>query len=249
MRSFLHNSIAAVTLLAGAIAPQACSARETVEGITAGASSVVADRNLADSPAVPVFACGAASSSWTGNASVPSGAIPLALTMADFTGDSNPDLATIELDRFDSSNAHYFIEIQLTEGGHQSFQLTGPARSLVITSKDVTGDGTPDLIVRAVGSQAPVAVFLNDGCGHFSAKDSAPFAGALHDFPGGPEFAGKQLCFGSAVAATVSYGAKCQSSSRRPSQERRGSLLLASQQVLSQLFSPFGSNRAPPTLA
>jgi len=249
MKSFLHNAIAAVILLAGLIAPQACSARGSGEGLTAATTSVVAGGNLVDEPAVPAFACGAAASSWTGDISVPSGAIPLALTMADFTGDSNPDLATIELDRFDSSHAHYFIEIQLTEGGHQSFQLTGPARSLVITSKDVTGDGTPDLIVRAVGSQVPVAVFLNDGCGHFSARDSAPFAGALHDFPGGPEFAGNQVCFGSAVAAAVSWGAECQQSSRRPLQERRGSLLLARGRTPSQLFSHFGSNRAPPPLA
>src|SRR5580700_10810236 len=47
-------------------------------------------------------------------AALPSSAFPpqaaptLGLMMADFTGDSHPDLARVELDRVDSTNAHYW---------------------------------------------------------------------------------------------------------------------------------------------
>src|SRR5580658_1189339 len=41
--------------------------------------------------------------------------LSLGFAMADFTGDTHPDLATVELRGFDSSNAEYTIEVQLTE--------------------------------------------------------------------------------------------------------------------------------------
>ena len=46
----------------------------------------------------------------------------IGLAMADFTGDTHPDLAAVALDRVDSANAHYWIEIRLTEGGGQILQ-------------------------------------------------------------------------------------------------------------------------------
>lgn len=252
MKSALHKAIAAVILLTGIVVPQVCGARGTstksVEPATALFSENV-DGASADGPTVPLFACGAAATVWTGDISAPSSAIPLGLAMADFTGDSHPDLATIKLDRFDSSKAHYFIEIQLTEGGHQSLRLTAPARGLVITPKDVTGDGTLDLVVRVVGSEVPVAVFLNDGCGHFSAKEPAPFARAIQDVPTESEFTSTQQFFGAPVIAPGSYTIACRDCSRRTLQEQRSSPLSADNGAPSQLFAPFGSNRAPPAVA
>jgi hypothetical protein len=100
-------------------------------------------------PAVQVLACNVSSDPSPADFSVPAGAIPLGLAMADFTGDTHPDLATLELDRLDSSHAYYVIEIHLTEGGRQSLRLTAPARSLVLTPMDVRGDGILDLVVHS----------------------------------------------------------------------------------------------------
>src|SRR5581483_4604120 len=62
----------------------------------------------------------------TGNVFMPQPAPAVGLTMADFTGDTHPDLATVELDRVDSSNALYSIQIRLTEGRSQTLTFTAP---------------------------------------------------------------------------------------------------------------------------
>ena len=50
----------------------------------------------------------------------------MGLAMADFTGDTHPDLATVQLERFDSPSARYSIEIRLSEGGRQSLGALTP---------------------------------------------------------------------------------------------------------------------------
>ena len=252
MKSALHKTIAALILLTAIAVAQVRGASSSGSKSEVPRTAILArnaDGAAVAGPTVPLFACGDAATIWTGDISDSSSAIPLGLALADFTGDSHPDLATIKLDRFVSSDAQYVIEIQLTEGGHQSLRLTAPARDLVITPQDVTGDGTLDLVVRVVGSRSPIAVFLNDGCGHFSAKEPTRFAQSLQDLPGGPEFAAQQASFGVAVAATGPYTAECQHSSRRPLHEKRGSLLFGNDGTPSRLLSSFGSNRAPPALA
>jgi hypothetical protein len=106
-------------------------------------------------------------------------AVPLGLAMADFTGDSHPDLATVGFDRLDSKNAYYVIEITLSEGGRQSLVFAAPPGGLLLTPKDVTGDGNVDLVVRSAVSRLPIAVFLNDGCGHFSIRGSGHSTDAI----------------------------------------------------------------------
>ena len=252
MKTATYRAIAALTLLAAIIVPLECRARES-GGASAARVAPIATNNLtqvtADAPAVPVFPCGAAATIWTSDLPVASNAIPLGLAMADFTGDSHPDLATIKLARFDSSTAQYVIEIQLTEGGHQSLRLTAPQGGLFITPKDVTGDGTLDLIVRSVGSQSPVAVFLNDGCGHFSAREPAPFARAIKDVPTESELTTTALFFGAPALGQGVYSVACQDESRSPLQQERRTLRFGSDRALYWLFSSFGSNRAPPAIA
>ncbi|HXX44036.1 MAG TPA: VCBS repeat-containing protein [Candidatus Acidoferrales bacterium] len=213
--------------------------------------SAVSESSLpgADSnaPTLPVFGCGSAATIWWGDIHDSSNGIPVGLAVADFTGDSHPDLATIKLDHFDSAIAQYLIEIQLTEGGHQFLRLTAPQRDLFITPRDVTGDGTLDLVVRAVGSQAPVAVFLNDGCGHFSARQPTPFARAIRDVPTKSEFGSIRLFLAAPALAQGSYTFACQDDSLRPLQLQRGSLYAGVELALRRFDSSFGSNRAPPT--
>jgi len=200
------------------------------------------------SSAVPVFGCAVTSSPLAGDGSAPPSALPLGLTMADFTGDGHPDLATLEFDRLDSSTAQYSIEIQLSEGGRQHLRLTGPPGGLFITPRDVTGDGTLDLVVRSVGSQVPVGVFLNDGCGHFAAKAPVRFAGAIRDVPTGPRIDAQPLCFGAGAIAPGPHAVECAGRSRRSLQDQGNSLLSTNDGAPSWLFSSFGSNRAPPAI-
>jgi hypothetical protein len=173
----------------------------------------------------------------------------LGFAMADFTGDSHPDLATAELDRFDSPSAHYSIEIRLSEGGRQSLRLTAPFGGLLLTPKDVTGDGNLDLIVRSAPSHVPVAIFLNDGRGHFSPAAPAAFAQALREVPYELAFTADQTYFSATLISPGSYTIACRNLSVRNPQLQDGVLLPTNFGVPSHLFLPFGSNRAPPAVA
>lgn len=234
MRTSLHRIAASTFLLFAVCTP---------------AKSAVTDdvKNRAIVPAASVFACGAAATIWWGDVHNSSSGIPVGLAIADFTGDSHPDLATIKLDRFDSSSAQYLIEIQLTEGGHQSLTLTAPQRGLFITPKDVTGDGTLDLVVRAVGFQSPVAVFLNDGCGHFSAHEPSRFARTIRDVPTNSEFGSIEGFLGAPALAQGNNTIACEDDRSQPLQFQKSSLNAGIDLALRRFDSSFGTNRAPPT--
>ena len=173
----------------------------------------------------------------------------LALAMADFTGDSHPDLATVGLDGVDSVNGHYSIEIRLTEGGRQSLRLTAPFGRLLITPIDLTGDGNLDLVIRTAWSQVPVAVFLNDGHGHFSsAKRPEGFPHALQTISSEFAFTTEHQRFVPTLASSESHTAERDSAlihsipaenRARPSAQDFGPW---------DSFLHFGSNRAPPTV-
>jgi hypothetical protein len=183
-------------------------------------------------------------------APTPAIGLSLGFAMADFTGDTHPDLATVELNRLDSASAEYMIEIRLTEGGRQFLRVRAPSGGLLITPKDVTGDGTVDLIVRSARSHAPVAVFLNDGGGHFSAvAEPAAFARTLRDTPSKLGFTTEQFRFGVTVVSSESYAAECRTGSARNRQEQSNSLFPPNYVAPSYSFLPFGLNRAPPAVA
>jgi len=253
MNKFLHQTIAALAVLFCTAVPQVCSAssmNNEPSAASTGSLSETARSTSGGASLFPVIACGTAPTEWLGNTSASSSAIPLDLAMADLTGDGHPDLVTVRLDRADSSNGQYIIEVQLTEGGGQLLRLAASPADLFITAKDVTGDGTPDIVVRAVGSQAPVAVFLNDGCGHFSANKSGGFAQAVRDVPTQSEFIAEQFSCSSVVAsAPGSYTIECADASRRFLNEPGDSLLSTNGWAAFQSFSRFGSNRAPPAIA
>jgi hypothetical protein len=173
----------------------------------------------------------------------------LSLAMADFTGDTHPDLATVELEKLDSSSARYWIEIRLTEGRHQILKLTAPFGGLLITPRDVTGDGNLDLIVRSASSRAPVALFLNDGNGHFSRADVASFANALNDGPSQFALMAQEIYLGANLACLESYTAECPAGPLAYVQEQEGAMFLPNYRSASRLFLSFGANRAPPSLA
>ena len=171
--------------------------------------------------------------------------------MADFTGDTHPDLATVEVDRFDSSAAHYWIEIRLTEGGHQFLRLTAPFGGLLITPKDVTGDGNLDLIVRSARSHAPWPCFSTTAAVISSRADTGsirkcPADGPISTFAfdGATDLPGHDLCL-----CLESYAAECPTGSFRHLRERQGLASFAKPDAASQPFLSFAANRAPPSLA
>jgi hypothetical protein len=191
----------------------------------------------------------AAAGSFPNSSPTPTIGLNVGFAMADFTGDTHPDLATVEFNGFDSARAQYVIEVRLSEGGHQFLQLTAPFGGLLITPKDVTGDGNLDLVVRIAKSETLVAVFLNDGSGHFSpAVEPASFARALPEAPSELEFTAEQIGFGAMVVSPGSCAAECHAGSARNPQGQGVSLLSANYGAPSHSVLPFGLNRAPPTV-
>jgi hypothetical protein len=185
----------------------------------------------------------------TSGSPTPAIGLDLGFAMADFTGDTHPDLATVELNRSDSANAQYLIEIQLTEGGHQSLKLTAPLGGLLITPKDVTGDGNLDLVIRATKSRVPVAIFLNDGFGHFSPAAPAEFSQALREAPYELACRTDQSFFSAPLISSKAYTAECRSRFPRHREYQNGSLFSANDDAPFDWFPVFGQSRAPPATA
>lgn len=126
--------------------------------------AVVTDR-LTDLPAVTILLGNGSGQFGPPNSySVPLG--PVALTVADFNGDGNLDVA---LSTYDSRQVEVLLgdgQGHLTEGA--GYSLDGD--SFAIISGDFNGDGNIDVAV-AVGNIYPnnhVAIFLGDGSGAFT---------------------------------------------------------------------------------
>jgi hypothetical protein len=97
----------------------------------------------------------------------------------DFDGDSKPDIAIISEGRSGLADDHYHIRFQLSSGGSQNIDLTAPVGGLDISSRDVNGDDSLDVVITTAATNRPVAVLLNDGVGNFTASDPAAFPGAF----------------------------------------------------------------------
>ena len=105
----------------------------------------------------------------------------LSFSVADFDGDSKPDLASVEHGTSDSARTDYLIQLQLSAAGRQSFQIAAPIGGLQIVARDVNGDRALDLVVTTTWRTQPVAILLNDGHGNFSRVDPDAFPGAFRE--------------------------------------------------------------------
>jgi hypothetical protein len=103
----------------------------------------------------------------------------LAFSIADFDGDSKPDLASVETGKSDLTRADYSIQLQLSAAGRQTFQIVAPVGGLRIVARDVNGDHTLDLVLTTTRFGQPVAILLNDGHGFFSREDPGAFPEAF----------------------------------------------------------------------
>jgi len=103
----------------------------------------------------------------------------LPFAIADFDGDTRPDLASVQSSASGSSNTNYRIQLQLSETGRQSIELVAPAGGLRIEARDVNGDHAVDLVLTTAWFREPVAIYLNDGHGRFSRAEPDAFPGAF----------------------------------------------------------------------
>jgi len=174
--------------------------------------------------------------------------LSLGFTMADFTGDTHPDLATVELNGVDSVSALYVIDVRFSEGGRQFLRLKAPFGGLFMTAKDVTGDGNLDLVIRAATSGAPLTIFLNDGHGHFTATDPSTFASLLPDTAPGQKFATERFYFRANLISRRFSAIHRPSTAVRNSDVQNASLVSANHHVPLHPFLTFCSDRAPPEI-
>jgi len=101
--------------------------------------------------------------------------------IADFDGDREPDLATVQAVRGDAQSARYSIQFQLTSGNWQTVGVTAPLGGLQIVARDVNGDRALDVVIRTAWQHQAVAVLLNDGQGNFKSASPTSFAVATSD--------------------------------------------------------------------
>jgi hypothetical protein len=103
------------------------------------------------------------------------------IAIADFDGDSRPDLASVETSLGSSRNTRYWIAFHLSAGQGQTVGITAPAGGLQIATLDVNGDSFPDVVVTTAWTNQPVTILLNDGWGNFTASNPSEFQGAFAD--------------------------------------------------------------------
>jgi hypothetical protein len=102
-------------------------------------------------------------------------------TIADFDGDSQPDIATVQTGQANSFNTRYWIGFQLSTGARSIVAVTAPAGGLRISSRDMNGDNFLDVVVTTAWADRPVTVLLNDGHGNFTPSDPAGYASLLEN--------------------------------------------------------------------
>ena len=101
--------------------------------------------------------------------------------IADFDGDSRPDIATVEVGQSSALATRYWIGFRLSSGSQQTVDIAAPTGGLQLRSRDVNGDNYPDVIVTTLWTGQPVAVLLNDGRGNFTRSEPSAFPGAFEE--------------------------------------------------------------------
>jgi hypothetical protein len=194
---------------------------------------------------------GNAASTSTRQSPVSSAGFNSNFAIADFDGDRKPDLATVEVQKGNSSSTtQYSIRLQLTAGAVQVFGVIAPAGGLQIIARDVNGDDALDVLVSTAWQHKQVAVLLNDGHGKFTLADPGAFPTAFWGSAGDWTSRTPALC-DSAVLVRIEdppgeLDRESEFDGPRVQFERaRASVLAGSTRLL--LFSLLG--RAPPTFA
>ena len=111
--------------------------------------------------------------------------------IADFDGDAQLDIATVQVGQIGASDTRYWIHFRLSSGVRQLIPVTAPLGGLHISSRDVNGDNFVDLVVTTAWHELPVAVLLNDGRGNFTPRDPHSFPAVMAPSPASTVSAGR----------------------------------------------------------
>jgi hypothetical protein len=158
------------------------------------------------------FLTGAAARAALPDGSSPASRPGLPFAIADFDGDSRPDLARVEAGPSDFANTEYWIQLRLSAAGSESIRLVAPVGGLQLVARDVNGDDFVDLVVSTVWSNRPVAIYLNDGHGSFTHAEPAAFPNAFSDaatiWTSGGNLATESVAVASAAPAGICAGGR-----------------------------------------
>jgi len=169
--------------------------------------------------------------------------------IADFDGDLNPDLATVEAGGSKSGRADYRIQLRLSSVGRQSILLTAPRGGLVIEARDVNGDHAVDLVLATAWSGQPVAVFLNDGHGSFSRAEPNAFPRAFASSDGDRVSATRQGTDDVCIPPKPGSGICAAEKNARQDGSVEGFICPASEGLTASSFLISHAGRAPPSEA
>ena len=109
------------------------------------------------------------------------GFINSGFTIGDFDGNGVlDDVVLVRVTPISPSQASYNISIHMGSGVTQDVSITGPLGVFEILQRDVTGNGTPDLVLEAPWQDHPLAVLVNldNGMGTFRVADPVVYAAA-----------------------------------------------------------------------
>jgi len=172
---------------------------------------------------------------------------PTHFTIADFDGDSRPDLASVQVGQGGSRDAHYWIAFEFSGGSAKTVGITAPSGGLQISSRDVNGDSFPDVVITTAWTNTPIAILLNDGLGNFTPVSPSKFQSAFATPDTNCAPRSDEIRDASALLCSRSAPSNCQEGSRSSSPRRMQGLLLrysCGVWILASV-SPF-VGRAPP---
>lgn len=100
-------------------------------------------------------------------------------SLADLDGDRVADLADAGPGLREGDSYVHKVQVSLSRSGSASFDIHGGSASIRLSFRDIDGDHDRDLVVFEPSSASPVAVWLNDGAGHFTEGDLKSYANAI----------------------------------------------------------------------
>jgi hypothetical protein len=101
--------------------------------------------------------------------------------LADFDGDSRIDVVTSRAERLPDHEYSHEVSLMLSGSPSTSFTFRDRYPDVQLNSRDIDGDHARDIIIRETGTSEPLAVWLNDGSGHFLQGDLEHFRAALEE--------------------------------------------------------------------
>jgi hypothetical protein len=101
--------------------------------------------------------------------------------LGDFDGDSQIDVVTSRAERLPGHEYSHEVSFKLSGSPSTSFTFRDHYPSVELNSRDIDGDHDRDIIIRETGTSEPLAVWLNDGSGHFLQGDLEHFRAVLEE--------------------------------------------------------------------